>query len=172
LPARDYIPCCAVYFSLRVMPWITAGALSLLFLFSFLPWHPSFQFAGEYGSGHNAWTWGFGRPGNGVLIAFCIFLVLAFAVSIPSALVTAQLIPLPGNLRIFRPVAVAGITFLTFVFLSIPYLNMVFNSYPATLWFKLSYRLVLLAVGSAAMEIWLELRRARNLPPPKLECYR
>src|SRR5262249_19574059 len=36
-PSRDYIPCCVVYFSLRVMPWITVGSLALVFLFSFLP---------------------------------------------------------------------------------------------------------------------------------------
>jgi hypothetical protein len=175
-PARDYIRCCACTFKLPVVTWIAPGALLLVFVFSFLPWVSGGSFAALFPEleriSANPWTLGFGRGGDPLFGIFDILMVLTLAASIPSALMTIGIIPIPRGFRLWRAVILTSLVGLAFLFFSIRFIDGVFRSAPTTLWYKLSWRLVFLATLSSAMEIWLELRRARNLPPPKIEMYR
>jgi hypothetical protein len=171
-PSRDYIRCCACTFKLPVVTWIAPGALLLVLLFSFLPWI-SLRFDFERAAaGPNAWSLGFGHGGDPLLGIFDILMILALVASVPSALMAIGIIPTPRGFRMWRAVILTSLIGLTFLFFTIRYVDGVFHSFPATLWIKLSWRLMFVATLTSAMEIWLELRRAKNLPPPKIEMYR
>lgn len=107
-----------------------------------------------------------------MIIMFLIFMILAFACSVPSTLMSVKVIPAPPGLDPWRALIVGGITFASFFFLAIRYIDWLFTPAPATIWFKLLVRLHFLALIGLALEFWLERRRLRNLPPPKIEFYK
>jgi hypothetical protein len=166
VPPRDYIRCCTLHFPLRIVTWIAPAALLLVLIFSFLPWGPS---------GPNAWTIGFGSGafrGDALIAIFDIFMLLALIAAIPSALIAINVIPIPPGFRLWRAVALAALVGLTFLFFFIRYIDYTFSAAALTIWPKLVWRLMFLATLTSVMEIWLELRRAKTLPPPKVEFYR
>lgn len=172
-PSREYIRCCSVSFSLPIVTWIAPGALLLVFIFSFLPWYGFFLAPTEATSvSRHAWAIGFGTGGQGLIAIFDIFMILALLAAIPSALIAINVIPFPPAMKFWRPVVLAALVGLTFVFLFIQYIDWTFRAAPLTIWPKLVWRLMFIATITSVMEIWLEMRRSKNLPPPKVEFYR
>jgi hypothetical protein len=123
----------------------------------------------------NAWTLGFGGGrGDALFATYLILAILALVVSIPSSLFALGLAPTPPFVQALGPwrsLIVGGIALLSFLFLLIRYLDAVFNSAPMTIWFKLSVRIHFVVIIAALIEFWLERRRVKNLPPPRLEMH-
>jgi hypothetical protein len=116
----------------------------------------------------------FSSPGNAVFAAFLILVILALLLAIPASLFALGLAPTPPFIKAlgpWRPLIAGGVAFLSFLFLLIRYLDGVFSSAPMTIWFKLAFRVHLVVIVAALIEFWLEMRRAKNLPLPRIEAH-
>jgi hypothetical protein len=139
----DYRHRWTVQVSPRVLPWVAAGALVLVFLLTFFPW-VGFHPGGIAVASQNAWQAAFGsttadadvgkllvrgskegkeftEPGaNGLLIVFLLVLLAALVVGVGAAATEVTTTPLPPAVERLRPwrwVLAAGITLLAFIFL-------------------------------------------------------
>jgi len=173
-PPGGYSRSMKIVFSPRVIPWIPPAGMLLVFLLTFLPWLGY--------SNPNAWHLAFGGesavgirvPGDALFAVYLIFAMIALIVVIPSGLFALGLVPTPPFLQVLGPwrtVIVGGIVLLSFLFLLIRYLDFIFNSAPMTIWCKLSLRIHLVVILALLIEFWLELRRKKNLPPPRVEMH-
>jgi hypothetical protein len=180
-PPGDYTHSFKIGLSPRIVPWITPVGLFLAFVLTFFPWVRVFDLLPANllpanalpATAHpNAWTLGFGDHSNPLVGVYVLLLLVAMIVSIPSALFALNIVPAPPAIKalgIWRPVIVGGVALLAFLFFVIHYLNAVFLAAPATVWFKLAFRCHLVAVIAALLEFWLELRRRKNLPLPRID---
>jgi hypothetical protein len=168
-PPGDYTRSLKIVFSPRVIPWIPPVGLLLVFLLSFLPWLGIVNV--------NGWQLAFGgggAPGDALFATYLLLAILALVVTIPSSLFALGLVPTPPfvkDLGPWRAVIGGGIALFAFLFLLIRYLDTVFHSAPMTLWFKLTVRIHLVVIIAVLIEFWLERRRTRNLPPPRVEMH-
>ncbi len=172
LPPGDYSRSLKIVFSPNVIPWITPAGLLFIFLLSFMSWL----------GGLNAWKLAFGgetffgytHSGDALFAVYLIFAIVALMESIPASLFALGLAPTPPFVKAlgpWRPVIAGGIALLSFVFLFIRYLEYVFNAAPTTIWFKLTVRIHVLVILASLVEFWLELRRRKNLPSPRIEAH-
>lgn len=166
-PPGEYTRSMKIVFSPKVIPWITPGGMLLVFLLSFLPWVASF----------NPWSLAFGSvlpAGDALLAVYLILTILALVVTIPSGLFAVGLAPTPPFVKTlgpWRPVIAGGVAALAFLFLLIRFLDYLFHAFPTTVWFKLAFRFHLVVLLASLIEFWLERRRIKNLPPPRIEMH-
>jgi hypothetical protein len=161
-----------IVFSPRVIPWITPGGLLLAILLSILPWLAAGPFQA------NAWQLAFsGRDmqrSDPLLAVYLILTLLVLIPAVPSCLFAVGLAPTPTFVKVlgpWRPVIVGGTAALAFLFLFIKFLDYLFLPAASTVWFKLAFRFHLLVVLASLLEFWLELRKGKNLPPPRIEMH-
>jgi hypothetical protein len=183
-PPGDYTRVRTLLINPRVVPWIAPISLTLLFLLSFFPWLsyaaviPQARIdVAELLASRNLWTASFSAPIEPSLLVFLLLtVILAWLLSIVSFLMGQGIIPLPPAmylLRIWRVLIVLGFALFGFVFFLIAYLQGTFGTgpYPITPWMKLAFRLHVLALIGLGLEFWLDRRRMRNLPSPKIELH-
>jgi hypothetical protein len=161
-----------VWLSLRVVPWIAPIGMLVVFVLTFFPW---VALEGIRVSA-NAWRIGFSGQSDPIIGVYLIFVLLALFLSIPSGLFALHLAPTPPpveKLGVWRPVIVGGVALVGCLFLVIKYLDAIFSygMTPGTIWLKLAFRIHLLVVLSSALEYWLEVRKRRNLPSPRIEMH-
>jgi len=168
LPPGELTKCCTLTISPRVVPWIAPLCLGLVLLMTFLPWD-----IGPFGS-INAWRLGFGPLSNLLFTFYLLLTALGLACAVVSLLTTLGVIPLPQELKTWLPVIVGCIVGSAFLLFAVKYLQPVFQHAvtPLFIWTKLAIRFHALAVVGLALEFWLERRRLKNLPPPKIEFHR
>jgi hypothetical protein len=164
-PVGDYTQVKSLWISPKWVQWLLPGGLTLLFLVSFFPWVP----------GHNAWQLGFGEGGSALFVMYCLFLVLAWALAIPSLLLNLKVIPdLPPLRPIdrWRPVIVGGLAGVPFWLLVMKYLIVVFDPGYLVLsfWGLLGFWSHLIALLGAGLETWLSLR-GPSKPIPRLDLH-
>jgi hypothetical protein len=167
LPPGDLTHSFAIAANPGIVPWLAPAGLFLILFLSFLPWIPM-------PLSWNAWTLGFGERSDTVIGLYLLLTVVAFALSIPSCLFGLNLAPVPPalhKLMPWRPVIVGGVALLAFVFLFYRYIDAIFSHglTPGTIWLKLAFRIHVVVIIGSLLEFWLEMRRGRNLPPPRLE---
>lgn len=171
-PPGHYTRTMTLTLSEHVVPWLAPAGLGLVFFLSFLPW-VSFSFR-DLSVGANGWSIGFGERANAIIGIYLLITLLAFVLAVPSFLFARNLAPAPPAVKAlgpWRPAIVGGVALLAFVFMIYTYLDTIFSSgnTPGTIWLKLAVRCHLIALIGSALEFWLEARRARNLPPPRVE---
>ncbi len=159
-----YARICSIPLHTGVVVWISPVAMTLVFLLSFFPW------LHVIGSSPSAWGLAFSHS-DVVLIFYVILMVLLFLASIAALLIALEVMPLPALQGWRRPVILGGASLFAFLFLFIRYVDVLFSPVAATIGFKLAFRLHLLAIIGLLLELWLELRRPRQLPPPKIELH-
>lgn len=169
LPPGDYTRTYSLALSERIVPWLTPLGLGLVFVLSFMPWVSVPELLSL-----NGWTLGFGHRANAIVGIYLLISMLAFVLSVPSFLFAVNLAPAPPFVKAlgaWRPAIVGAIAFLAFVFMIYTYIDTIFTSWntPGTMWMKLAVRCHVLAIVGSMLEFWLDIRRAKNLPPPRLE---
>jgi hypothetical protein len=170
-----------VWISPRVVPWIAPVGLVLLFLLSFFPWFAGGQvtldarhdrFPQIQQVSFNLWRLAF-APDPKYLFYVIVVMFLGLPLSIASLLIGARLIPTPPALAMlvpWRSVMVLGLMLLGWITLLIDYIHYNFSGFnPSTIWLKLAFRVHFIVVIALLLEFWLEVRRTRNLPPPKID---
>jgi hypothetical protein len=119
----------------------------------------------------NAWTLGFSR-GDGLVAVYLIFLLLAIIVAVPSALFTLRLMPSPPliqRLGFWQFAIVGGLILLSWFLFFIRYIHVLFAPELATAWFRLAFWFHFFVGIAFLLEIWLEQRKGRNLPVPRID---
>ncbi|MBM4071570.1 MAG: hypothetical protein FJ271_21945 [Planctomycetes bacterium] len=172
MPPGEYSRTMVWTLSDRVVSMLAPTGLGLVFILSFLPW-AAFSFRGISGS-LNGWTIGFGEHANAIIGIYLLITLLAFVLSVPAFLFARNLAPAPPFVKALGPwrsAIVGGVALLGFVFMIYTYLDAIFSAggTPGTIWMKLAVRCHLIALIGSALEFWLEARRTRNLPPPRVE---
>jgi hypothetical protein len=153
-------------FDLGILTWLPPGLLTAVFLLSFFPW------AADATVSHNLWECAFSIP----MVRFIFYLILftlAWLLSIASVIFNAQLAPEPPFLEKLGPWRHAlsgGLSVLAFLFLAIAYVEWVFlTPSPMTVWMRIAVRIHLLAILFAALELWLDSRKKKRAPPPRID---
>jgi len=160
-----------IRFHLRpeILSWITPSCVVLLFFLSFFTWYHL------EADSRNLWQLGFGERGTALFVFYIVFLVF---VAQPLAILTLSFeqrwIPLPVGLRPvwpWRSLIVGGAVTLPFIFLLAEYVAYHFQVFgnPTSIAMKLAFRVHLLAVVASALQFWVEQRKAKNAPLPRLE---
>ena len=153
----------------EILAWITPSCLVLLFFLSFFTWYHRDV------DSHNLWQLGFGEQGRASYVFYIVFFVF---VAQPLAILTLcfeqRWIPLPVGLRPvwrWRSLIVGAATALPFIFLLGNYVAYHFQTFgnPTSIAMKIAFRVHLLAVVASALEFWLEQRKTKNAPLPRLE---
>jgi hypothetical protein len=170
-PPGDYTHTFKIWISPKVVPWIVPVGLFLVFLLTLFPW---FHIIEEFSVGTaNAWGLGFGHS-DALIGVYLIFLLLALIAAVPSALISLRLIPAPPfvqQLGKWRPVIVGGIALFAFLLFFMRYLNILFAAAPATIWLRLAFWIHFVVVIALLLEVWLEFRRLKNLPLPRIDLH-
>jgi hypothetical protein len=180
LPPGEYTRSCRVLINPRIVPWIAPVGIVMVLILSAFPWIsyelPIFvdRSGDRFSASANPWMAGFGERPDLFMAFFLIIGLLSLFVSIPSTLFTVGLAPTPlpiQKLGPWRSVIVGGVISASFFFFFLRYVHFVFQSAPMTVWMKLAFRIHFLAVVASFLEFWLELRRPKNLPPPRIEMH-
>jgi hypothetical protein len=167
LAPGDYKHTFTIEFDQAILTWIPPALLTLVLLLSFFPWYvPAFD------SAYSMWECAFSIP----LVRFIFYVILfllAWAVSIASVVFNAGLVPEPPFLEKLGPwrhAFAGGLSVLAFLFLAIAYLEWVFlTPGPMSISMRVAVRVHFLAVVFAFLELWLDSRRKRRAPPPRIE---
>lgn len=174
IPPGEYTHSFGISLSGRALPWITPAALGLIFILSFLPWTATVH-GTKLEEIKTGWTWGlFADRPNPIIGIYLLITLAAFLLSIPSFLFTLNLAPSPPfitTLGAWRHIIIGGIALLALVFLSFEYIDWIlsYRLTPGTIWLKLALRCHIVAIAGSLLEFWLEVRRGKNLPAPRLE---
>lgn len=178
-PPGEYTRSCALVLSSNVVPWITPLCLTLLFFLSFTVWYGTDK--RQLDTLDSPWHWALIQQTEAPKVptlAFKLFLmfslILAWPLSIVSLLMQLQVVVLPAGLRGLRPLrpllvgipAVLGFGALAWVYL--PATFHVFKDF-GTFGLRLAVILHIFALIGLGLDQWLEKRRQRNLPPPRIE---
>lgn len=167
-PPADY----SRKFAFQIRPDILActipACLFLVLVVSFFGWHAVL----DQPEGLSMWALGFGQRGSGLFLAYDLLIILTFLVSVACTILELRLVPTPPQLAILMPWK-TGITFvlllLTFVLFAYDYQQGLFASIDLiALAEKIAFRLHLLALVAAGLELWVQSRIARNLPLPRI----
>jgi hypothetical protein len=160
-----------IRFHLRpeVLSWITPSCLVLLFFLSFFTWYHSETFGTR-----NLWQLGFSEGGYARYVFYIVFTFIALMFAVLVLSFEQQWIPLPVGLRPFWPwraLIVGAATALPFIFFLGDYVACHFQVFgnPTSIAMKLAFRVHLLAVVASALHFWLEQRKGKNAPLPRLE---
>jgi hypothetical protein len=173
-PPGDYTRSFKIWISPRVLPWIAPGGLFLILVLTIFPWLPvsvDVDNLNLHVRSANAWSWGFGGS-DAAIGLYLILLLLSLIVAIPSALVSLRLIPAPPFLQGLGPwrlVIVGGIILFAFLFILLRYLHILFAAVPATVWLRFAFCIHFVVVIAVLLEVWLEFRRLKNRPLPRID---
>jgi hypothetical protein len=176
LPPGDYTHSFKIRINPKILPWIAPGGLFLIVILTIFPWLPvgvDVDNLTLHVRSANAWSWGFGHS-DAIIGLYLILLLLSLIVAIPSALVSLRLIPAPPFIQTLGPwrlVIGGGGVLLGFLFFLMRYLHVLFAPAAATVWFRFAFCIHFVVVIALLLEIWLEFRRLKNLPLPRLELY-
>ena len=152
-----------------VLEWITPGCLAGVFFLSFFNWYHRDD------GGLNLWELAFSFRGQPV---YSFYTVMFVFVAVPLAAVAFGLakgwIPMHPELRPiwpWRSVIVGGAIALPFVFFLVDYIEFQFLPFgtQASIAMKLAFRLHFLGVVSSVAQLWLDWRKRRNLPFPRID---
>ncbi len=169
-PAGEYTTQFAVRLRSDYLVWLMPVAMLLVVFLSFLPWNKS-----ESISAASLWNLSFGEASTAPFLFYLVFTVfLATPAAIAFTLVDRKFVPLPQVFLPYWPwmsLALGLLLGVGFALLSLEYLHALFylQTNPITVPMKLAYRLHGLATLAAFGEFWLQRRRLRNLPPPRLD---
>jgi len=157
-----------------IVPWIAPGGLFLVLVLSVFPWiHVGVNLEELHVRvSANAWSLGFGNGADAILGLYLILLLLSLIAAVPSALVSLRLIPAPPFIQTLGPwrlVIVGGIALLSLLFFFMRYLHVLFAALPATIWLRLAFWVHFAVVLALLLEVWLEFRRLKNLPLPRID---
>jgi hypothetical protein len=112
-------------------------------------------------------------PDPKYLLYVILVIFLGLPLSIVSLLIGLKTIATPPALATlvpWRSLIVLGLMALGFIALLVDYIYWNFAVINlTTIWLKLAFRVHLIVIVFLLFEFWLELRRTRNLPPPKIE---
>jgi hypothetical protein len=152
-----------------VLEWITPGCLVAIFLLSWFTW------VDREVKTLNLWELAFTSDGYAIN---SLYAVAYLFVALPVGLITFSLekrwLPMLEGLRPFWPwrsLIVAGVVGLPFVFFLVNYIDYLFLPFgrQADLAMKIAFRLHLVALVSSLLQFWLERRKSRNAPLPRLD---
>ncbi len=168
-PPADY----AHRFAFRLRPDVLVGIAPvclflILFLLSFFGWHAVL----DQPDGLSLWALGFSQRGTGLFTAYVLLTFLTFFVAVACALFELRIIPAPVALAVLLPWK-SGITLLllalTFALFAYDYQQLLFAAVDLmALAEKVAFRLHLIALIAAGLEVWVQSRIARNLPLPRI----
>ena len=150
--------------------WVGPIALLLIVFLSFLPWNKS-----ESMSAASLWNLSFGEASSAPFFFYLMFTVfLGTPAAFAFLVVDRRWAPLPQAFTPYWPwvsLALGLLLGVGFALLCIEYLhaNFYLHTNPITVPMKLAFRLHGLATLAAFGEFWLQRRRLRNLPPPRLD---
>jgi hypothetical protein len=161
-------------FNLRadILVWIPPVCLFLIFfVLSFFTWHVVPTGERLAGKSLNLWALGFTEDGSALFLAYVLLTFTALAVGVACLLLELRIVPTPPALVMLMPWK-SGITLalvlLTFALISNDYLMGLFpTTYLIALGEQIAIRMHLLAVIALGLELWVQGRRARHLPPPR-----
>ena len=159
-------------FNLRpdVLVCIPPVCLFLIFFCSFFSWHA--VGVPPLTTSVHLWQLGFGDHGSGLFLAYVLFTIfLALPVSIACLVLELRLLPTPPALVLLTPWK-SGVTLvlllLTMLLFAYDYQQGLFASVSfVALGEKIAFRLHLIALTAAGLELWVQSRRVRNLPLPR-----
>jgi hypothetical protein len=169
IPQGDYTRGLTMHLRQDVLSWFPPVCVTLLFILSLFPWYWI-----EVSSA-NLWQLAFTFTEVNMYTFYVIVLIfIAWPLAILVFILEQRWLPLPAALRPlwpWRSVFVGMAIFLPFVFFLGDYVMAMFRSFgnPATIAMKLAIRIHFLAVLACAFQFWLEQRRSRNLPLPRME---
>lgn len=175
-PPGDYSRASTLLLSANLVVWIAPLCLTLLVLLSFTVWYGTDK--RQLDTIESPWHWAWNEAPRVPTMAFKLFLMftvfLAWPLSIVSLLVQLQLFPLPAGMRGLRPLRplLVGIpTLLGFLALAWIYLPATFHVFKdfGTICLRMAAALHIWALIGLCLDQWLEKRRQRNLPPPRIE---
>jgi len=167
VPPGEYTRSRTVHLRADALSWIPPVCVTLLFLLSLFPWY----WIEVYSA--NLWQLAFTEV-NMYTFYVIVLIFIAWPLSIVVFMLEQHWIPLPDALRplwAWRSVFVGLAILLPFAFFLGDYVMCMFRQFgnPATIAMKLAVRIHFLAVLASGLQFWLEQRRSRNLPLPKLE---
>jgi hypothetical protein len=169
-PAGEYTKQFVVRLRSDYLVWLTPLAMLLVVFLSFLPWHKS-----ESMSAASLWNLSFGEASTAPFLFYLIFTVfLGTPAALAFVVVDRRWLALPQAFQPYWPWASLALGLLlavSFLLLGIEYLHaqLYLHTNPITVPMKLAFRLHGLAMLAALGEFWLQRRRLRNLPPPRLD---
>jgi len=164
----DYRTSYRVHLRQDIVEWIAPVCVVAVFLLSLFPWYYHEAYA------VNLWELAFTERGYAIYTFYTVvFVFLALPVTVVTFCLEKRWIPFPEGLRPywrFRSLIVGGLIGVPFLFFLGDYISFQFLPFgiQASIAMKLAFRLHLLAVIGCALQFWLELRKAANLPAPRL----
>jgi hypothetical protein len=169
VPRGDHARTVSVPLRADVLAWTPAVCMGLVLVLSFLAWHRSEQMGPL-----SLWELAFTERGEAeflVYVLFALFLGLPFAVA--SLLLAQGYVPASPPLSewlTWRPLVVAGVLAFGLLPLGLDYIEEhVALANAIALAMKLAVRLHLVALGAAVLDLWMQWRKRRDLPPPRAE---
>jgi len=152
--------------------WIAPISLVVVFVFSFFPWRYLTDLERGIAEKFNLWgmAFSFGMADWVLYLLFTFFLGIPLLVA--AFLAAKKLIPLPPAVQAWmwlRPAAVMAILLPGLIIIGSNWVGLNLTDKHMTAWMKLAFRVHLIAAVAAALEWWVDSRKAKNLPPPKVE---
>ncbi len=173
LPPADYTRRYGFCLRPDVLVCIPPVCLFLITLvFSFFPWH-GVDVAVVNGSPLSLWGLTFGERSMSIFLPYTIFTFLALPVSIACVAFEFRLVPPQPSLAPLMPWKSAItllLLFVTFVLFAYDYQQSMFATAvgsPIVFGEKVGFRLHFIAVVASGLELWVQSRKARNLPLPR-----
>jgi hypothetical protein len=163
----DYAHSFTVYLHQEAVTLIPPIGTLVLFFLAFFPWVRAEL------TTYNLWELGFSQAGSGGFLLFTLMLLLAAPIVFVMPFLNKNVLPTPEPVRPLLPWAplviallqlVAWVPFLSY-YLSATFLDAID---PATLGMKLAFRLHTLVVLAAVLDLWLQRRKRKELPGPRI----
>lgn len=170
VPQGDYTRTFTVHLRGDVLAWFPPVCVTVLFILSLFPWY--WRIGSEVDS-LNLWQLAFTEV-NTYTFYVVVLMFIAWPLSVVVFVFERRWLALPDALRPlwpWRAVFVGMAILLPFVFFLGDYVMCMFRQFgnPATIAMKLAVRVHFLAVLACMFQFWLEQRRSRSLPLPKME---
>lgn len=165
----DYRKSYRIHLRQDIVEWIAPVCVVVVFFLSLFPWYYREAYA------VNLWELAFHSDRGYAIYTFytVVFVFLALPVTVVAFCLEKRWIPFPEGLRPYwrwRSLIVGGLLGVPFLLFLGDYISFQFLPFgvQASIAMKLAFRLHLLAVIGCALQFWLELRQAANLPAPRL----
>lgn len=163
----DYRKSYRIHLRPDIVEWIAPLCVVAIFFLSLFPWYYREDYA------LNLWELAFSERGYAIYTFYTVVFVLAFPITIVTFCLEKGWIPIPDGLRPYwrwRSLIVGGLIGLPFLMFLGDYVQFQFLVFgtQAKIAMKLAFRFHLAAVIACALQFWLELRNASNLPLPRL----
>ena len=187
-PPGSYGRVCVVTFNRDILSLFAPVGLLLIFVLSFFPWIVNYDASDtDKTVQKNLWQ----LSGDGAtFIVYLIFVLLALIMAVVAVLLDKKVFSLPEPIKVlrrWRSVIVAGLAGIAFLALLIHAVQASFGSAPDltkfkkflptlafrvdTIWIKIVYCVHTLVVVGALLDFWLQHRKRKNLPIPKIEMH-